>query len=584
MRRPPQGPIVLADDDREVDALEANDIAEAERYWIRQAQIEKYPIPFKELSEGRKNPKINDLKTLRPIWDAEDKLIRAKGRIELAFRDLNVKPPILLPDRHIISDMIVEDMHLRVFHSGVRTTHAELLERFYLVRGKQQVKRVINRCETCKRFNARPYSAPPAPLPIDRIREANPFEIVGVDFAGPLLYAPEGSSRRPPAEVELKKAYICLFTCAVTRAVHLEIVPNLEAGSFLFALRRFFARRGVSSVIYSDNAKTFKRSEKYLENLHRHKRVNDYLVNNKIEWRFSASLAPWWGGWWERMVRITKDMLRKMLGKTTLGYAELEVTLHEIERAINARPLTYVTEGDSESLPLTPSALISAHRIAARPMRPIPELTEESSSHDSLIERNRNRRRNLADFWKRWQKEYLLDLKRFHAPTRKGRLPQVGEKVIIHDENAKRLDWLTGVITRVAPGRDGIHRIAWVKTSNGDVRDRPIQRLYPLEIQYTGEDVPEAVPAANDPDSPEDALQPEEPTNAPTNLDDHQEEEGQDEHPTGHLYQLPRPRSVLDILPSETRQLGEDGPSECRPATLYDLSCHVIVPTCICDR
>ena len=87
--------------------------------------------------------------------------------------------------------------------------------------------------------------APPGLLPEDRVRDAAAFEVIGIDYAGPLFLS--GG----------QKAYICLFTCAVYRAVHLELVTSLSTEEFLEAFRRFIARRGRPTVVYSDNGKNF---------------------------------------------------------------------------------------------------------------------------------------------------------------------------------------------------------------------------------------------------------------------------------------------------------------------------------------
>ena len=74
------------------------------------------------------------------------------------------------------------------------------------------------------------------------------FTNVGIDFAGPITVK-RGNPRKPT----LTKAFVCVFVCLVTKAVHLEAVTDLSTGAFLAALKRFVARRGIPSNIYSDN-------------------------------------------------------------------------------------------------------------------------------------------------------------------------------------------------------------------------------------------------------------------------------------------------------------------------------------------
>jgi hypothetical protein len=105
-------------------------------------------------------------------------------------------------------------------------------------------------------------------------------------------------------------------------------------------LRRFTARNGVPTMIVSDNAKTFKATERALTKLFGSLEVRAYLENNKLEWRFNLEKAPSWGGFFEKMVGTVKRCLRKVLGNSKLTYDELLTTLVEIEGTLNSRPLT----------------------------------------------------------------------------------------------------------------------------------------------------------------------------------------------------------------------------------------------------
>ena len=94
--------------------------------------------------------------------------------------------------------------------------------------------------------------------------------------------------------MQMKKGYIALFSCAVTRAIHLDITEDLETGTFLRCFRKFLARTCVLQLIISDNAKTFKSAAKELKTLYEHPDVQAFLTEKRITWRFSLEKAPWW--------------------------------------------------------------------------------------------------------------------------------------------------------------------------------------------------------------------------------------------------------------------------------------------------
>ena len=168
-----------------------------------------------------------------------------------------VKTPMLLPSRHHVVELVIRDAHERMLHGGVNTTLTTIRERFWIIRGRQTVKKNLRRCVKCRKIEGKHYSLPQPPeLPGERVSDDPPFAHTGIDFAGP-LYTSEKVENPEDA-----KAYVCLFTCASTRAVHLELTKRLSAEAFMLAFRRFTSRRGLPATVVSDNAKTFKAASK----------------------------------------------------------------------------------------------------------------------------------------------------------------------------------------------------------------------------------------------------------------------------------------------------------------------------------
>ena len=102
-------------------------------------------------------------------------------------------------------------------------------------KGRQKVKLILNKCIVCKRLQSRNFPANNIPpLPTFRVSVDKPFSATCIDYTGALLVK---------QDTEVVKYYVCLFTCATTRAIHLELVENLSAEAFIGALRRFSGRR-----------------------------------------------------------------------------------------------------------------------------------------------------------------------------------------------------------------------------------------------------------------------------------------------------------------------------------------------------
>ena len=130
--------------------------------------------------------------------------------------------------------------------------------------------------------------------------------MVGVDFAGPIKYLK--LSRKEG------KAYLVLFACSLSRALYLEVLPNLETATFLGSLRRLIARRGRPSTIFSDNGRTIVGAAKLLREIRKDERLQAYLAEEEISWKFNLSCAPWWGGQLERLVGLFKRAFYKTIG------------------------------------------------------------------------------------------------------------------------------------------------------------------------------------------------------------------------------------------------------------------------------
>ena len=163
------------------------------------------------------------------------------------------------------------------------------------------------------------------------------------------------------------KVYLCLFTCATTCAVHLEIFQDLTAETFLLAFPKFAGRRSLPKIMISDNESTYMSAAEELHKLMGLPQVKEELGRRGLSWQFIPKRAPWYGGFWERLVGLTKAAIKKVLGRRHVSLPTLETIIMEIEAILNDRPLTYVSSELMDPEPLTPSHLLHGRRITCLP-------------------------------------------------------------------------------------------------------------------------------------------------------------------------------------------------------------------------
>ncbi|GBM79729.1 hypothetical protein AVEN_27373-1 [Araneus ventricosus] len=328
------------------------------------------------------------------ILEDENGLFRIKTRLSLKDDLKNFKFPIVLPSEHSIVEKLVRWKHCSLGHAGVQTVMTNLREEFWILKYRKTVLKVVKNCVICKRFDARPIETPTAPLPVHRLRAASVFEITGVDFTGPLYL--KGN----------QKSWIVIYTCAVFRAIHLELTTSLTTESFLQSFRRYAARRGRPSVVYSDNGTNLVGANNLIKRIN-WETVAKYRTVNKIDWKFIPPSAPWWGGFWERLIGMVKRIIRKVLGQTSLNFEELNTVLCDCESVINGRPLTYVSDDTSDLEPLTPSMFLQEVREVG-----IPDL-------DLLDNKSLNKRRHCIDIQRQYEKNGLAFRQSLHITRRK---------------------------------------------------------------------------------------------------------------------------------------------------------------------
>ena len=240
--------------------------------------------------------------------------------------------PVYLPTKSTFTEALVRNAHLTTLHGGVGLTMTKIREHYWVPKLRQLTKKIVRACFGCKRFHTMALKEPPqSSLPTERTVGERPFQVIGLDYAGPLYHKKR--------EKTMGKAYILLLKCSLTCGICRELLPDQTLERFLPTPKKFIARRGRPEKIYSDNFSTFVAAAKWIKKAMQNEAAHDFLANNHITWKFSLSRAPWWGGQFERMVGLVKQALYKNVGRAILTWNELADLLQVVELTLNNRPL-----------------------------------------------------------------------------------------------------------------------------------------------------------------------------------------------------------------------------------------------------
>ncbi|XP_058839795.1 uncharacterized protein LOC131696032 [Topomyia yanbarensis] len=399
---------------------------------MRLVQKEEFPDLYHVLEE--KVEKRNKYSGLAPFIGT-DGLIRVGGRLKYSQIPYDGRHQILLPEKHHVTNALIRQLHENNFHVGQRGLLSIVRERYWPVNAG-----MLNHFQMLRVLSTQPSTSP--------------------------IYLKETGRK-----TVVYKAYICVFICMATKAIHLEVVSNLTAANFIAALQRFISRRGIVANLYSDNGTTFVGADhelaalrKLFEDQAQQRKLKDFCVSKGIQWHFIPPRSPHFGGIWEAGVKSTKYHLKRVVGETKLTFEEMMTFLTQCEAILNSRPLIPVSNDPNDLEVLTPS-----HFLIQRPALSIPE-----PSYDEVKVGRLSRWQHVQlmkeHFWKRWSVEYLHHLQSRPKWHRGVTQIEIGKMVVLKDNNAPPHHWRMGRIVATHPGPDGIVRVVTVKTATSEFR------------------------------------------------------------------------------------------------------------------
>jgi len=427
-----------------------------------------YPELYNQLKNSNSVITPSSLAQLAPFVDVNG-IIRVGGRLQHSGLKTDAKHPILLPKLSHLAKLIIHHYHHNTLHGGTRLIASLIQRRFWIVSIRAAIRQVTFKCVICTKYRAAAPQPMMADLPSVRVQQYRSFTNVGMDYGGPFTIK---ESRRRNARTH--KAYLALFVCLATKAVHLEIVTDLSTEAFLASLDRFVARRGIPSQICSDCGTNYVGAARQLKSLFQDAATQEALhARVPCQWIFNPPAAPHFGGIWEAAIKSTKSHLKKVVGIQVYTLEELMTLITRVEGVLNSRPLVATSSDPNDLSVLTPGHFLIGQPIMAIPEQDIIDIPQNRLKRWQLV------RQAVQSFWRRWSREYLHTLQSRQKWFHQKPSLSVGDIVIINSPSLPPLAWQLGRVIEVHPGSDQVVRVATVKTAEGILK-RPVVKLVKL--------------------------------------------------------------------------------------------------------
>lgn len=292
---------------------------------VKFVQQEQFLAEIQCITNNTNLPTKSKIIGFNPFID-ENGLIRVGGKLTASNLEYDRKHPILL-QRHQFTKLLFRYEHLRLAHAGPQLLLSSIRDKYWPLGGKIYAKLIVHECNRCFRCKPRNIVPQMGNLSAERINQAMPFQYVGVDYAGPFQI-----KNRPGRGSKTRKCYVALFIYFVTKAIHIEAVTDLSTEAFIASLKRFIARCGKPSKLYSDNGSNFVGAKNELKKVVDPLKVDknmilDRLSVESISWSFIPPNSPHFGGLWEAGIKSLKFHLKRVVGTSVLTFEQLSTLL-----------------------------------------------------------------------------------------------------------------------------------------------------------------------------------------------------------------------------------------------------------------
>ena len=459
--------------------LSPEDFKRAELYWLK--VVSASVVTMYEAGK---------LQSLRPetVWDAEGKFLKVitSGRLgKLLKIGYDVEELPILDPKHPYTRLVLKDYH-ELDHSGDDRTVWKSRVKFWIPQARRIVRNIRKECYRCKLLTKKNVQQLMAPLPDTRVLPTPVWTNTSIDLFGPLEHVDMVKKRMK------EKCWGIIFTCMVSRAVHLDLTQAYHTDAVLQALRRFFSLRGCPKLLLSDQGSQLVACSKEVAGMLElldWNMVQGWCSRKGVEWKMVPPQGQHMNGVTESLIRSTKHLLKQSLEGRRLNFVEMQTVLYEIAQIMNCRPLGIYHRPGTDPLdggPITPN-----HLLLGRATSAIPELKFENVTH---VKRMKFAQETVEEFWTKWRQVVFHSLVPQFKWHKAHRNVAVGDVVLLNDDLAKVGEFRLGQVVGVKTSdKDGLIRsveVRCVSRSDGKASfcylSRPVHKLcviVPVEEQ-----------------------------------------------------------------------------------------------------
>ena len=447
--------------------------------------------------EGKNIP-VKDIPTIiskfNVFVDGEG-ILRVKSKFDRWAANGNFAIPIFLSEKSWLTKLIVRDIHEKSSHGGCYNVLNVLRKEFWIPCVFSTVKKVLKDCSICKRFNARPIK-----LNQNSYRDfratppCEPFKFVFMDYLGPFTIK-HGNVKQ--------KVYLLICTCLWSRAIALQICPDLSVASFLRAFQMQIMEHGLPSRVFSDLGSQLTAGTNLITGYLSDVETISFFDENgikpmKFQQYFKGNSAL--GSLVEVCVKFTKRLIFGSIRNNVLDYFDFEFTVKQTISLLNKRPVAFQralrdTSSDEVPAPITPELLLRGRETISinvvPPLHPGDEgdrdWCQRENSKESLrqgFSQLRKVRERIFETYNEEYKQMLIEQATNendrYKPVSHYRL-EVGDVILLREQNMKINHYPLAIVTKVFA--NNIQEVTDVIARKGGTRElvkRHVSSVIPL--------------------------------------------------------------------------------------------------------